>query len=134
MITPRPKLSSFRLFVYTSLVVLAAGAFPELNAQVSRMEIHSFQSTTLTDQEFLNGRKEGKPVTLAGELRLPRPGTDRLPVVVLLHGSGGVSGFVIDWEQELNAMGVATFVIDSFMAHGRHQRSSPADRVGTDRW
>jgi len=87
-------------------------------AQVARMEIHSFQSMTLTDQEFLTGRKEGKPVTLAGELRLPRPGNDRLPVVVLLHGSGGVSGNVLDWEQDLNAMGVATFVLDSFTARG----------------
>jgi dienelactone hydrolase len=87
-------------------------------APVARMEIHSFQSMTLTDQEFLTGRKEGKPVTIAGELRLPRPGTDRLPVVVLLHGSGGVSGNILDWEQDLNAMGVATFVLDSFTARG----------------
>jgi dienelactone hydrolase len=86
-------------------------------AQVARMEIHSFQSMTLTDQEFLTGRK-GKPVTLAGELRLPRPGNDRLPVVVLLHGSGGVSGNVLDWEQDLDAMGVATFVLDSFTGRG----------------
>lgn len=28
------------------------------------MEIHSFSSTTLTDQEFLSGRNEGKPVQL----------------------------------------------------------------------
>jgi hypothetical protein len=75
-----------------------------LPSQVARMEIHSFPSMTLTDQEFLTGRKEGKPVTLAGELRLPRPGNDRLPAVVLLHGSGGVGGNVLDWEQYLNAM------------------------------
>ena len=87
-------------------------------AQAARMEIHSFQSMTMTDQEFLTGRKEGKPVTLAGELRLPRPGNDRLPAVVLLHGSGGVSGNVLDWEQDLNAMGVATFVLDSFTPRG----------------
>lgn len=89
-----------------------------LPAQVARMEIHSFPSMTLTDQQFLTGRKEGKPVTIAGELRLPRPGNDRLPVVVLIHGSGGVSGSVLDWEQDLNAMGVATFVLDSFTGRG----------------
>lgn len=110
--------SSLRLFVYTSLAMLVAGTPTGGYAQVARMEIHSFQSTTLTDQEFLSGHKEGRPVTLAGELRLPRSGTDRLPVVVLVHPSGGVSGSVIDWEQELNAMGVATFVIDSFTARG----------------
>lgn len=87
-------------------------------AQAARMEIHSFPSMTLTDQEFLTGRQEGKPVTLAGELRLPRLGNDRLPAVVLLHGSGGVGGNVLDWEQDLNAMGVATFVLDSFTHRG----------------
>ena len=103
-----------RLGVY--LLVCAAPATGV--AQVARMEIHSFQSMTLTDQEFLSGSKDGKPVTLAGELRLPRPGSDRLPAVVLLHGSGGINGGVTDWAQDLNAMGVATFVVDSFTARG----------------
>jgi dienelactone hydrolase len=87
-------------------------------AQAARMEIHSFPSVTLTDQELLAGKKDGKPVTISGELRLPRPGNDRLPAVILLHGSGGVSGYVLDWEQYLNAMGVATFVLDSFTGRG----------------
>ncbi|HMA29772.1 MAG TPA: dienelactone hydrolase family protein [Thermoanaerobaculia bacterium] len=94
------------------------GTPASVEAQVARMEVRSFQSTTLTDQEFLTGRKEGKPVTLAGELRLPRLGNDRLPLVILLHLSGGISGSVTDWEQELNSMGVATFVIDSFTGRG----------------
>jgi dienelactone hydrolase len=96
-----------------------AKAPPAKPAQMAqRMEIHSFQSMTLTDQQFLTGRHDGKLVTVAGELRLPRPGNDRLPVVILLHGSGGVSGNVLDWEQDLNAMGVATFVLDSFTGRG----------------
>ena len=73
---------------------------------------------TLTDQEFLTGKKEGRPVTLAGELRLPPPGTERFPAVVLLHGSSGVGNNVLDWEQEINAMGVATFVLDCFTGRG----------------
>src|SRR4029077_4178650 len=48
-----------------------------------------------------------------GELRIPRPGTDRLPAVVLLHGAGGISANIDLWAQELNAIGVATFVLDS---------------------
>lgn len=103
-----------RLGVY--LLVCAAPATGV--AQVARMEIHSFQSMTLTDQEFLIGGRDGKPVTLAGELRLPRPGSDRLPAVVLLHGAGGINGGVTDWAEDLNAMGVATFVVDSFTGRG----------------
>ena len=100
---------------------LAGAAFllapAAVRAQVARIELHTFQSTTLTDQEFLAGTKEGKPVVLAGELRLP-PGSGRFPVVVLVHGSGGVSGYVDGWVSKLNALGVATFVFDSFTPRG----------------
>lgn len=116
--TPSRSWSLSRPLVYGVLIASAVGTPATAWAQVARMEIHSFQSTTLTDQEFLTGRKEAKPVTLAGELRLPRPGNDRLPLVVLLHLSGGISGSVTDWEQDFNSMGVATFVIDSFTARG----------------
>jgi dienelactone hydrolase len=88
-----------------------------VHAQVARIEMHTFPSTTLTDQEFLTGIREGKPLVLAGELRLP-PGSGRLPAVVLVHGSGGVSGYVDDWASKLNAIGVATFVFDSFTSRG----------------
>lgn len=56
------------------------------HAEVARVELHPFQSTTLTDQEFLTGKKEGKPAILAGELRIPKLGTDRLPAVALGKG------------------------------------------------
>src|SRR5512137_1332673 len=104
--------------VIAVLVAFSAGGSFAGNSYVARMEIIAFQSTTLTDQEILSGRKEGKPVTLAGELRLPPSGSARLPAVILLHGSGGISGYVTDWEQDLNAMGVASFVIDCFKARG----------------
>ena len=97
---------------------LAVGAVTTASAQVARIEVLPIQSTTLTDQEFLSGRKDGKPVTIAGQLRLPRPGNDRLPTVVLLHGSGGISGFVAEWEHELNGAGFATFVVDSWAGRG----------------
>lgn len=102
-----------RLVAGVALLLAPAAAHP----QVARIELHTFPSTTLTDQEFLTGKKEGKPVVLAGELRLP-PGSGRFPVVVLVHGSGGVSGFVDDWAVRLNALGVATFVLDSFTPRG----------------
>jgi dienelactone hydrolase len=87
-------------------------------AQIVRVEVHPIQSVTMSDQDFLNGRKDGKPVMLAGQLRIPRPGTDRLPAVVLLHGSGGVGASLLDWENELSSMGLATFVLDAFTGRG----------------
>lgn len=115
----------------TALAEKAEKATPQAPLpQVARLEIHSFPSMTLTDQAFLTGRKEGKPIILAGELRLPRLGTDRLPAVVLLHGSGGVSGNVLDWIQDLNAMGVATFVLDSFTPRGIVNTLNDQDQLG----
>jgi dienelactone hydrolase len=111
----------------TALVLLIS--MPAL-AQLARTEVHAFQSATLTDPQFLNGSKEGKPVTIAGVLRLPRAGTARVPVVVLLHGSGGVGGYVTDWEQDLNSMGVATFVVDSFSARGIVSTNNDQSQLG----
>ena len=89
----------------------------ESAAQVARIEYYPVHSVTLTDTEFLQGKTDGTPATVAGELRIPKPGNDRLPAVVLLHGSGGIGGTGSnddEWSKELNAVGIATFAIDSF--------------------
>jgi dienelactone hydrolase len=99
-------------------------------AQIARVEVHPIQSVTMTDQDFLNGRKDGQPVMLAGQLRIPRPGADKLPAVVLLHGSGGVGANVVDWEQELNSLGVATFVVDAFTGRGIVATSTNQGQLG----
>ncbi|MEI7704130.1 MAG: dienelactone hydrolase family protein [Deltaproteobacteria bacterium] len=107
-----------RWLLLPTLLSLAAVAPEMALAQVARMELIPFQTTTLTDQEFLVGKREGKPATIAGELRIPTPGTARLPAVVLAHGSGGIGASMEDWVLLLNGAGVATFVIDSFTGRG----------------
>src|ERR1700686_3182037 len=57
---------------------------------IFRTEIYPVQTVTLSTSDFLLGKKDGKPAMIAGELRIPKPGTDRLPAVVPVHGSGGV--------------------------------------------
>ncbi len=104
------------LAVLLCLIILALTL---AHAQFLRIEMHQVVSTTLTDQQFLTGVTEGAPVTLAGELRIPRPGADRLPAVILLHGSGGLSGGrEAEWARELNGIGVATLMLDSFTGRG----------------
>jgi dienelactone hydrolase len=116
---------------YGCLVVIGTSLHPATAfAQVARVEMHTFASTTLTDQQFLTGKKEGKPVVLAGELRIPKPGTDRLPAVILVHGSGGVSGYVDDWVPKLNALGVVTFVFDSFTPRGIVNTNNDQSQLG----
>jgi len=91
------------------------------SAQLARLEVHPFSSITLKDSDFLAGRKNGQQVTLAGELRIPKAGNDKLPAVVLLHGSGGIGGagsMIDEWSRELNQLGIATFAVDSFAGRG----------------
>jgi dienelactone hydrolase len=101
-----------------ALLFALAGVASAEPAQVVRTEIIPIPSVTMTDQEFLTGREDGQTATVAGELRLPKAGTDPLPLVILLHGSGGIGSSVTDWEQDLLSMGVATFVLDSFSGRG----------------
>jgi dienelactone hydrolase len=103
---------------------------PISSAQVARTELHAIPTLTLSDSQFLTGEKNGTPVTIAGELRIPRLGTDRLPAVILVHGSGGVGANVDRWSRELNGMGLATFVIDSFTARGIQSTSANQALLG----
>jgi dienelactone hydrolase len=95
----------------------------ETNAQsipkeiASRTELYAIPSVTISDQQFLTGDANGKPVTVAGEFRVAQ-GAGRLPVVVMMHGSGGVNGTSEAWVHQFNSMGISTFVIDGFSGRG----------------
>lgn len=85
----------------------------------ARVELPPFLTLTLTDEQFLRGSADdAKPVAIAGSLRIARAGKDRLPVVVLMHGSGGIGANVEFWQRELNALGISTFAIDGFTGRG----------------
>ena len=85
--------------------------------KTARIEIHSIETMTLTDKQFLTGAKNGIPVRIGGELRLPR-GLSRVPAVILVHGSGGVGANVDRWAQELNEIDAAAFLLDCFTGRG----------------
>jgi dienelactone hydrolase len=83
----------------------------------ARVELYAIPSLTISDQQFLTGDANGTPVTVAGEFRLAQ-GSGRLPVVVLMHGSGGIGANIEAWVAELNAIGISTFLIDGFSGRG----------------
>jgi dienelactone hydrolase len=92
---------------------------PDANAQYARQELLTFESATMSVGDFLTGKK-GTPVTLAGELRLPKA-NEKNPVVIVLHsgaGLGGATDAVADWVRILNEAGIATFTVDSFTPRG----------------
>jgi dienelactone hydrolase len=107
----------------------------ETNAQsvpkelAARVEIYAIPSLTISDQQFLTGDANGKPVTVAGEFRVAQ-GSGRLPVVVMMHGSGGVNGTSEAWVHTFNSMGISTFVIDGFTGRGLTSTSTNQALLG----
>ncbi|CAN7569664.1 dienelactone hydrolase family protein [Bosea sp. LjRoot237] len=100
------------------LLTAAAGAQSiALKDMPPRVELHAFPSLTISDSQFLAGDEKGKEITLTGALSLAQ-GSGRLPVAVLMHGSGGIGGNIEYWKRQLHAIGVSTFVIDGLTGRG----------------
>ncbi|MDB5372521.1 MAG: hypothetical protein JWP04_1163 [Belnapia sp.] len=111
-------------FRLAAIAFAAFAAIAPLTAQAqapSRVEVVPLGTRTLTGQEFLRGQAgAGRESLIAGELRLPaglRPG-QKVPAMVLVHGSGGLGGSADQWARELNGAGVAAFILDSFAGRG----------------
>lgn len=122
-----------RLCLLAPLVVagVGLGAPRDTFAQAMRIEFHPLPSTTLTDRQVLTGDREGgQTVTLAGALSLPRLGNERLPAVVILNNSGGISGNVDQWARRFNEIGMATFIVDSFTGRGIVSTIGDQDQLG----
>src|SRR5580692_8526831 len=102
------------LWLFGAMSAHAADTAKDIAA---RTELHDIQTLTLSDQHFLKGEADGKPTMLTGALRIAQ-GSGRLPVVVLMHGSGGMGPNIEMWSKEFNAMGVSAFAIDGFTGRG----------------
>jgi len=85
-------------------------------------------------------RKQGFPALLNGRAQYtdkingvftrPVGATGNLPVMVILHGSGGVSDVGTgDWSRFFLSMGIATFVIDSFVPRGINSTSADQSQL-----
>lgn len=116
--------------IASMLLLLVIPNLVRADDEVGRIELHTFASMTLSDQQFLQGSKQGEPVTLAGELRFPRNKMKQYPAVLLIHGSGGISGYVDDWAKEFNAMGLAAFIVDSFTGRGLYKVNNDQSQLG----
>jgi len=118
------------------LLLLAVGATvltaSHAKAEVAKYEMLPFVSATMSDNAFLSGA-DGTPTMLAGELRLPTKGKDRLPTMLIIHGSsgvGGTDGISDHAAKQLNKLGIATFVMDSFSPRGLTSTVTDQSRLG----
>jgi dienelactone hydrolase len=82
-----------------------------------RIEAIPIHTLTLSDEQFLKGDAYGRPTTIAGVLRIAQ-GSGRLPLVVIVAGSGGHGAGSDVWDGQFESMGISTFVMDSFAGRG----------------
>src|SRR5690348_9819554 len=92
--------------------------FVSLAAFAQSVELLPVETMTVTKQQFLTGSTDGKPVIIAGELRIPKPGPEKVAAVIVMEGAGGITPMIGKWGETINSIGVASFVLDSFSGRG----------------
>jgi len=105
------------LFVLNFLIpttALSSGPPPDKKWK-GEGEVLEFESIpVITVKDFLNGKVPEKTRTVWGTLNFPANAPDKnVPVVVVLHGGGGIHGSEEQWLSVFNSMGLATFMVDS---------------------
>lgn len=98
---------AFATDVKTSLVATDAG----------KIYFNSAEKDVTYGQLYKHTAVFDTPIT--GELRFPPNMTAaKVPVMVIMHGSSGISQHMYDWSDFFNQMGIATFITDSFVPRG----------------
>lgn len=91
----------------------------------------AFRTLTPTTGDFARRNLDAPAAVIWGELSIPRGASGRVPAVVLIHGSSGVGNNIPGWRAELNGMGVATFIVDSFGGRGIKETATDQSRLAT---
>ena len=80
---------------------------------------------TLTIKDFLEGKIPEKKITIWGTLKFPTNAPDKnVPVVVIMHGMGGINIWEEHWMNTFNSMGLATFMVDSNWARRKCKKDN----------
>ena len=105
----------FTLNLLIPTTVLSSNGPPPVKKWKGEGEVLEFESIpVITVKDFLNGKVPEKARTVWGTLNFPANAPDKnVPVVVVLHGMGGIHDSAEYWLSALNSMGLATFMVDS---------------------
>ncbi len=106
----------------TAAVAPSTPAAPPFSGETHRGEILLLPSRSPAGFDLIlsQGPGAGGRVRLGAELSLPSgaQSNDKLPAIILIHGSGGISGRGLKYVDLFNGMGLATLRIDSFTGRG----------------
>jgi dienelactone hydrolase len=89
----------------------------------------AFTALTPESTRSFISRQATKTSTIAGDLTLPPGAHGPVPAMVIVHGSGGVSQGSYRWAERMNALGVASFVIDNFTGRGVAETETDQSRL-----
>ena len=106
-----------RLLAALAIVTAQTSLAADSPSTGGRGETVLIQTLTLSDEQFLKGDSFGRPTLISGTLRVAQ-GTGRLPLVILVHGSGGIEENITGWEKVFGSLGISTFAINSFTGRG----------------
>jgi dienelactone hydrolase len=107
MLTKKLVWFSAIAIAFSSFAHVALASEAAVEDTATRIRIYPIATRTLTESQVLHGE------SIAGELRIPRT-QGRVPVVILVHGSGGAGNHEDRWAHEINGIGIGTFILDSF--------------------
>jgi dienelactone hydrolase len=113
-------------FILAISFVAAANAQEFQRDTQGRIEFASFTPKTMFDL-VREHRDRWIAQKIWGDLSLPKNAAEKVPAIVLMHGSAGVTRSMEQWVDALNEIGVATFVVDSFGPRG--VRSTMEDQL-----
>jgi dienelactone hydrolase len=100
------------LFVSTTTLSGGHGPPKEWKGEGTKIEFQSMP--TMTVKDFLNGKMPEKTETISGTLKFPANAPKKnAPVVVVMHGMGGISVWEEHWLKTFDSIGLATFMVDS---------------------
>jgi dienelactone hydrolase len=123
-----------RIFLTVALVVILVGTAGcsgvEPLSETLREQIE-FESVSLPGQlwePFMPELSEGTPVIVSGALTLP-PTDKPVPAVIITHGCGGISSAESGWVRELEVMGIAALLLNSFEGRGVSSICTGAETV-----
>ena len=116
--------------IFASTAIAHAAPLAALKeGQTGRIEYTSMNSPDRWQYARLNLQNTTNQVVW-GDLLMPKNVSGKVPALVLSHGSGGISPAAYDvWARDMNAAGVATFIIDSFKPRGVDQTATDQSKV-----
>ena len=95
-----------------------AGAAQDLELETQgRIDFASFTPKTMFDLAR-ERRQNWAEQRIWGDLSLPKVADEKVPAMVLMHGSAGVERSMVQWVDAFNEIGVATFVVNVFEPRG----------------